>query len=364
MVIGFYSYTFYMATKHTFKENVLRVIAVVGLIAVLLLGAWGIIQLAFYLPTLFSREPSTPAAQETLTVSAPLGVTSEAAFPVSWTHKGATGQYAYALSYSCASGVSLKAPLPTGAMQAVPCNTPFNYQNAASSTVVSAVLSGTKATSITITVSATKLSSGAVAATASANTTVNPAPKAAAPAKPATSSGTSAKYVASGRTQNLYGTPDLAVFMTQNPGSVRAGSRASMQFVIENLGTNMAPAGWTFSATLPYNPVYTYNSAPQQALYPGDKIVYTLTYDAQYGNLYDGGTPCSGWQWPCTQTAPVYGGPGTCNAYGPCNVPGYSPYVPGLPTYQQTASVQADPYSQVWESNESNNFSSMTYTVY
>ncbi len=365
-----------MPTKHTFRENVLRVVAVVGLIAVLLLGAWGIIQLAFYIPTLFSGGSSVSSAKETLSVSAPMGVTSGATFPVSWTHKGFSGEYAYTLSYSCADGVSLKAPVPTGTYQTVPCNTPFNYLNASSSTLVAATLSGTKAMPVTITVSATKLSTGAVTASATANTTVNPAPKAPTAIKTsALSSGTSAKYVASGRTTQLFGYPDLAVYMTGTPGSVRAGSRISMQFVIQNVGTNVAPRGWAFTATLPYNPVYTYQSAPQQALYPGDKIVYTLSYDAQaqYTNQYSNNTydsnPCA-WTYPCTQqTSTIYGGPGTCNMYGPCNVPSYinnpySPYIPGFPTYQQTASVQADAYNMIWESNESNNYGSITYSVY
>src|SRR3989344_6076788 len=42
---------YFMTTKHTFQENFMRVVAVIGLIAVLLLGAWGIIQLAFFIPT-------------------------------------------------------------------------------------------------------------------------------------------------------------------------------------------------------------------------------------------------------------------------------------------------------------------------
>lgn len=363
-----------MATKHTFQENVLRVVAVVGLIAVLLLGAWGIIQLAFYIPTLFSGGSSV-AAKESLTVSAPMGVASGALFPVSWSHKNSNGAYSYALSYSCAEGVTMKAPVPTGTMQEVPCNTPFNYLNATTSTPVVAVLSGTpstgsgqvKATSITITVSATKLSSGAVTVSATTNTTVSPAQKAVvAPVKKTTiSSNTGAKYVASNRTANLYGYADLAVYMTGNPGSVRPGSRIAMQFVIENIGTNVALGGWAFSALLPYNPVYTYQSAPQQALYPGDKIVYTLTYDAQYGDMYGGTGGCSGWSYPCVTQPTIYGGPGTCNAYGPCNATNYyAPGVPGLATYQQTASVQADNYNQIAEINKSNNYAAITYTVY
>ena len=266
-----------MSTKHTFKENVLRVVAVVGLIAVLLLGAWGIIQLAFYIPTLFSGGSASPAKE---------------------------------------------------------------------------------------TVSSTKPSTAVVATSTAANTAVVPAKKTTpAPAKTTISSNTGARYVASGRTTQLYGYADLAVYMLSNPGSVRAGSRIAMQFVVENVGTNVAPGGWTFSASLPYNPVYTYQSAPQQALYPGDKIVYTLNYDAQYGSAYDGG--CSGWSYPCTPQPTIYGGPGTCNAYGPCNAtPYYAPGAPGLRTYQQTASVQADNYNQLWETNESNNYGAITYTVY
>jgi len=269
-----------MSTKHTFQENVLRVVAVVGLIAVLLLGAWGIIQLAFYIPTLFSGDSASPAKE---------------------------------------------------------------------------------------TVSETKPSTSAVTTSSASNTVVSPTKKT------TISSNTGAKYVASGRTTNLYGYADLAVYMTSNPGAVRAGSRIAMQFVIENIGTNVAPGGWAFSASLPYlpasqagNPVYTYQSGAQQALYPGDKIVYTLNYDAQFGNTYDGG--CSGWSYPCVPAPTIYGGPGTCNLYGPCNATNYyapgAPGAPGLRTYQQTASVQADNYNQLWETNESNNYGAITYTVY
>ena len=266
-----------MSTKHTFQENVLRVVAVVGLIAVLLLGAWGIIQLAFYIPTLFSGGSASPAKE---------------------------------------------------------------------------------------TVSGAKPSTAVVATSTAANTAVGPIKKTApAPAKTTISSNTGAKYVASGRTTNLYGYADLAVYMTGNPGAVRAGSRIAMQFVVENVGTNVAPGGWAFTASLPYNPVYTYQSAPQQALYPGDKIVYTLNYDAQYGNTYDGG--CSGWSNPCVPAPTIYGGPGTCNMYGPCNATNYyAPGVPGLSVYQQTASVQMDNYNRIAEINKANNYGAITYTVY
>ncbi len=351
----------------TFKENALRVIAVVGLVALLLLGAWGIIQLAFIIPGFFAG--SSKSTQESLTLSLPAAVTSGDTINLAWSHKGGNGEYAYSISYACESGLSLKAPLPTGAYQTVGCNTPFNYTNAVSSSKLMVSLSGTQAAPLNLTVAASKLSSGAVTASAAGKVTVNPVKKAAAtPAKTTVSSNTGAKYVASGRTTNLYGYADLAVSMASNLGSVRAGSRVALQFVVQNVGTNVVPAGWTFTAQLPYNPVYTYTSGAQQALYPGDKIVYTLGYDAQYaGNQYTTNGGCDGWSYPCNPGTPVYGGPGTCNSYGPCTVPGYAPNIYGYanPGYNlQTASVQVDPYNLVWEQNESNNYAATSYTVY
>jgi len=265
-----------MTTKHTFRENVLRVVAVIGLIAVLLLGAWGIIQLAFFIPTFLSN-----------------------------------------------IGGSLTAKTET------------------------------------IKVAATTIQTQVVQTPAVIKTVAKPA----APAKSAAAT----KYVPSGRTTNLYGYPDLAVRIINAPTAVRSGQQVSLQFIIENVGTNAVPTNWYFTASLPYSPTYTYQSPTQQALYPGDKIVYTLGYTAQYvgSNI----NPCGGWSYPCTNPTPVYGGPGTCNSYGPCNVPGYAPNVYGY-TYpqnyngMQSASISADPYNLVWEQNESNNTAGISYQVY
>ncbi len=358
----------------TFKENALRVIAVVGLIAILLLGAWGIIQLAFIIPGFFSGHgsSSTLSSRETLSLSLPQAVASGENLTISWSHQGRNGEYAYSISYACQDGVSIKAPTPSGSLQAVGCNTPFDYTNAATSATIVPALSGTKAATLNITVAATKLSSGIVTASAAGRVTINPK-IATSSTKPTTSTKASSggTYVAAHRTTNLYGYPDLAVTIMANPGAVRVGSRIALQFVIQNVGTNVAQSGWTFSASLPYNPTYTFTSQPQQALYPGDKIVYTLGYDAQYtGGSYITPTPsgCDGWTYPCTTTGQVvYGGPGTCNSYGPCNVPGYYPNIYGYtnPGYNyQTASIQVDPYNLLWESNETNNYASVSYQVY
>ncbi len=347
-----------MATKHTFKENALRIVAVIGLIAVLLLGAWGIIQLAFFIPTFLSDLANgrvTPkAAQESIAITVPSTVTSAQAFPVTWTHKDGKDKYSYSLSYSCAEGLSAKAPLPTGAAQVVPCNTSFNYINASSTSPLIFTLTGSKAVQTSVKVSATKLSSGAVTVSASGTTTVNPASVTAAPATPVKTPAktpakpSTTKYVPSGRTTNLYGLSDLRVQILSNPGTVRAGSQVSLQFAVENVGTNVTPQNWSFMALLPYSPTYTYQSPGQQALYPGDKIIYTLGYAATpvtQGCAYEGCTAQNpydtSWSYP-------YSTMGAVAAYGQAS----------------TASVSVDPYNLIAESNESNNYAAVSYQVY
>src|SRR3989344_7009150 len=319
-----------MTEKSTIRENALRLVAALGLIAILLLGAWGIIQLAFNLPSLFgaigggvgSIFKRAPAA-ETLVVAAPAGVTAGQAFVVSWEHKNGADEHSYGLSYSCASGLTLSAPLPNGSYTDVPCNTQFNYTNAEDRMQLVGKLSDVSQASTTISVSAIKLETGQVAVSGTRALTVGagvapkPAPAApSTPAKPKPAATPSQSYVPSGRTQYLYGYADLAVRITQAPTYVYSGARVTLQFVVENVGTNAAPAGWAFDALLPYRPVDTYSAGPQQRLYPGDRIVYTLGFD----------------------TPPYYGYP-------------YS-YA------QPTVTIQVDPYNTVTELNEQNNYAS------
>lgn len=321
-------------TKKTFRDNLLRVVAVLGLLAILLLGAWGIIQVAFFISGLFTNggEPATPAptAHEIVTLSVPSSALPGESVAISWKHQGGTGAYAYAVSYTCVEGLSMKASLPTGALQSVPCNTPFNYLNASTSMALIPVYSGSSDVRTAITVTATQLSSGKVTASATGNLTVT-APKKATPA-PTTSSGPKSTYVASGRTTNLYGYADLAVSIT----SARSqNGNTLVTFVIQNIGTNVTPTNWTFSAILPIQGGYTYPAGAQRALYPGDRIEYTLAYGDGSGYGY---TPtCFGYSGNCIGSA----------TYG-----------------QQTVSISVDPYSQLTELNKANNYASASYPAY
>lgn len=60
--------------------------------------------------------------------------------------------------------------------------------------------------------------------------------------------------------------------------TVPAGSRPAIRFTIKNVGTNVAGT-WRFSASIPTQTAYIYQSQPQQSLNPGDSIDYTLGFD-------------------------------------------------------------------------------------
>ena len=365
--------------KTPVKDFFLRAIAVLGLIAILLLGAWGIIQLAFAIPGVFSNlgsgvsslftSSSAPAStKETVTVTMPASVGNGGTLDVSWMHANAdsSGQYSYAISYACQSGLSVKAPLPTGNYQAVPCNTLFNYVNA--SQHMSLVPSVTGASQpLTVTVTATKLSTGAVTAQGTATTNVTAGAAAqTTTTKPASTKSATTYYPAATRVTNLYGYGDLAVHFTSVSPS--AGINI-IKFVIENDGTNVVTAGWTFKATLPINGSYTFASQPQQALYPGDKIAYTLSFAgtnhtsaysyATTNNPYGYGYQSSGY------TTSGY----NCNGYSCTNnnvvTNGY-PYNYGYNTGYQTAvvTITADPQNYIPEYNKSNNTAQTTIPLY
>ena len=353
----------------TFKDRVLRGVAILGLIALLLLGAWGIIQIAFTLyGFLANTAPTSPSGvvqkTEQMVATVPGTIQSGIPFTLSFTHQNASGNYAYQFSYSCADGLSVQAPLPTGGTQAVACNTPFNYTNANAQVQLTAVVTGTAPVATTFIVAAKNLATNAITANANANTTVQPAKTAVVPAKPVATTKPSTTYVPAKTTARaFYGSPDLAVTM----GSVtNYGGRYSAQFTIQNVGSNVAPYGWTFNASLPASPTYTYTSNAQQALNPGDKVVYTLGFTPGQ-NGYSYSYPNTSYQYPanCGYTANyTYNGvanyPGV--SYG-CNTTNY-PYNQNQYNYNSynygsnIVTVTVDPNNYVYESSEANNTAS------
>ena len=94
-----------------------------------------------------------------------------------------------------------------------------------------------------------------------------------------------------GTAPTLFGLPDLVVNITGvgylanasadsfiASSTVPVGSRPAVTFTIKNIGTNVTGL-WRFSATIPTQTAYLYQSQYQQSLLPGDSIDYTLGFD-------------------------------------------------------------------------------------
>lgn len=347
-----------MENTRSMREVFLRTVAIVGLIAVLVLGAWGIIIVASNLVNIFGGIGSKVTSLfnvprvEQVVVAAPKNISSGESLLVSWNHKNGSGSYAYALSYSCAPGLSMKAPLPNGSTQTVVCEKEFNYTNADKSMTLTPTLSSGQSANVVVKVSAKKLSDNSVGAIG--NATVVVAPKiAATPSTSVGNQGSTVTYVPAAPVATLYGYPDLAVRMI---GVYPTGNRTSVQFEIQNVGTNVAHSGWSFTAQLPLNPVYTYQSQSQQALNPGDKIVYTLGFDAPYAGVYPYPQqyPYNNYNTCGYQTTYVYDGVYNypSNSYN-CNGNGNNYNYSNYGNRQVTVTVDAQ--NAVFESSEYNN---------
>jgi len=114
-----------------------------------------------------------------------------------------------------------------------------------------------------------------------------------APVKPVAGAQTTSVTEISGSSApaTLSGLPDLSVKINQigylattsassfvASSTVPVGSRPAVSFTVKNVGTN-ASGAWRFSASIPTQTAYVYQSPAQQTLAPGDSIDYTLGFD-------------------------------------------------------------------------------------
>jgi hypothetical protein len=126
-------------------------------------------------------------------------------------------------------------------------------------------------------------------------TTTTPAPTPKPTPKPTPAPGTpsTGTYPIGGTTApvTLSGLPDFTATITAvgylattsaesfvASATVPNGSRPAVKFTIKNIGTNVTGL-WRFSASIPTQTAYIFQSQPQQTLGPGDSIDYTLGFD-------------------------------------------------------------------------------------
>lgn len=295
-------------------NGAVRVLAIVGFIALIIGGLWGSVAVARAVPGAFSALASAIVsvtsvfvpADETITLSLPSStVQSGQSFVLSWNHVRKSTEGVYTLSAQCANGVSFTTPTNAGVMTDVPCETSFAFLNANDSVVLTAYSTDNRFADVVITIEFTP--DGASTPTVSGSTTLtveNPA--ATGTTTGTTSTGTTVRTPGTETTSvDVFGVTgptasdpngyiDLSVRLIEigvvdkatgeftassTPSRSMIGVRVAARFAVENVGTRTSDQ-WTFNAVLPTFPSHIYSSPTQQALGPGDRIEFTLGFDS------------------------------------------------------------------------------------
>ena len=147
--------------------------------------------------------------------------------------------------------------------------------------------------SVVPTTASTTIFFGEASSTVSTSTATTPVVTKPKPVNQVAGPETSGAYQISGATTTAQfsGLSDLVVNITAigylettsadsfvASSTVPSGKRPAVRFVIKNIGTNVT-GPWRFSASIPTQTAYIYQSQPQQSLNPGDNIEYTLGFD-------------------------------------------------------------------------------------
>lgn len=127
--------------------------------------------------------------------------------------------------------------------------------------------------------------------TTSVTTTLAPAPTKIIPTTAGPSTNNTYQIGSGPATVSPYGLPDLAVtitavgYLTTNSSdsfvtasTVPSSNRPAVKFTIKNMGTNWTGT-WRFNASIPTRTSYVFESGAQQSLAPGESIDYTLGFD-------------------------------------------------------------------------------------
>lgn len=283
-----------------------NVLAIIGLIAVVVIGVLGISHIgtlsAPWFSSFFGRSTSS---KTTLQITAPRDVTAGKPFTLSWKHT-ATDKGMYALMYPCNAGIGLDSQFASTS-RAIPCGAAFTLGTATTQATFVPHLFATSTVSVPVTVlfipSATTSAqmegtakiafhaagSGITTATTTRTTTAQttPAPKQ-APETSTPSTNKPAPVTTPVQTAPS-GHPDLVVRIVAigviDPATnsliprapVSPQETAAVQFDVVNAGT-AATGPWRFSAHLPTRDGYAYYSPVQTSLAAGGHIMNTLQF--------------------------------------------------------------------------------------
>ncbi len=334
-----------MATETSKRGMSMKnIFAILAFIILLGIGIWSAVQVITFIPRLFSDSGTAVNAielgdRDIVAVLSAQTVSSGEPLSIQFAHRG-DDEGVLSFSYACTDDLHFEV-----AGSKIACNEPYSIDLSATSLTVTPVSTAVSvavplaitytnadgesvrdAHTLTVTNDETTIPVSEVETDVSTTTTSHtstnaprePEPVVGVPAPTGYSSQIS--YVAS----NPYGTPDLQVAILavgeinaygafEAKGYVHPYARGAAKFRVTNLGDKNSGT-WYFSAVLPTQGGYLYNSEPQVSLAPGSSIDVFITFDQM---------------------------------------------IPGTRSFN----VHVDPYNAIYERNEYNNIAGQPITV-
>lgn len=313
--------------RDAYTEAGVKILALIGVIALLAFAVWGTVQVTRMAPGAFTAAVANFSALfvgndderirfvlESHTLTAGDEVT------IRWNHES-TRAGAYLFRYDCAEGVSLETRDENGRIEAIRCGNPYTVTTSESEDNTYAFQLtpySTESRFIDVPIALTFVPTNEREATVQGTTlltiintsinangitngeTDNESPQTSTPVTPNRGAQTNEYQVIGGGTgsptgvSNPLGTPDLAVTVlavgyvdrlgeTFTPSaSIDENQRAAIRFEVRNVGDKLS-GEWTFEAELPVkgrSGAFTYEPREnQRSLNPGERIEYTLGFD-------------------------------------------------------------------------------------
>lgn len=260
------------------RENRRQLLAGIGAGVLVAFGVWGLISITPGLSQLAGNAArlisSVFVAAEELHVET--NATSTAAgstFTLSWTHKNSAGGGTYTLHYPCERGVSLQAATGDNREHRA-CGTTHTIGDSAQERITLAATKDSTGT-VPITISYRRETGPTAALRDSTTITVTNEATGGSdtPAVPAGPADLSIYLIDTGVVD-----PETNTFTARD--TVHDDERAALRFAVKNRGGNTSKA-WRFMAHLPtMDGMKAFESSTKQALAPGDRIEFTLGFDA------------------------------------------------------------------------------------
>ncbi len=286
-------------TEHQQESLLGTILAVIGFLIIAFIAVWGLAHMLVLAKNTVS--PWFSRNSQAIVISAPSVATSTIPFALSWKHTP-TAAGSYTFLYSCVSGVRFEAQHSDGSTTKIPCGAGFTASSSPLTLVPHLTVGSRISTPVSIlfkpSTASQTLGSLASNATAegSASITVVRGTSETTKTPVATPKVTATKSVSKSTKQTVPATSqpaapaDLSVtilaigvidaytgqFVERAPYS--PNEIAAVRFSVKNVGGRTSGT-YRFSAELPTDTAYVYESSLQSALAPQSYIVNTLRFD-------------------------------------------------------------------------------------